>query len=220
MPAASCARRGWRCRRRLRSLTGSRSARVRDLSRRAVRAVATTFTSSSPTGYWCRREESSHVLLREAHRSGAGPARLSRPHAAVVPVRTRELASGRAGHRRSSGRRRRSSRSATQWLRYIEQYCGVEPHVIHPPMYGAAAISAIRFVRSGIRADGQSVRRQRDHASSCDWRSGFPTFRLRALTGWGTTRADREAMRALPNVADPRERSRTSMRCCRRRACC
>jgi surfactin synthase thioesterase subunit/glycosyltransferase involved in cell wall biosynthesis len=78
---------------------------------------------------------------------------------------------------------------------YIREHTGREAVVVHPPIYGEAAPisegSAVLMVNpcavKGISIFLELARR-------------FPDYPFAALKGWGTTRADLEALAALPNV--------------------
>ncbi len=82
---------------------------------------------------------------------------------------------------------------------YIETHCGARPTVIHPPMYGQPP-----YPRFGSFDDGYVLMVNPSVVKGISiflaLAERFPDTLFAGLTGWGTTRRDREAMMALPNV--------------------
>ncbi len=83
---------------------------------------------------------------------------------------------------------------------YIERYCGRGAEVVHPPIYGTPPYAELGCFGSGAvlminpcLAKGISI--------FLALAERFPEQEFAALAGWGTTLADREALRSLPNVA-------------------
>jgi glycosyltransferase involved in cell wall biosynthesis len=82
---------------------------------------------------------------------------------------------------------------------YIEQHCGARATVIHPPMYGKPPYPRFGSFDSGyVLMVNPSVVKGISIFLALAER--FPDIRFAGLTGWGTTRKDRQAMAALPNV--------------------
>jgi len=82
---------------------------------------------------------------------------------------------------------------------YIEQHLGRRPAVIHPPIYGRLPYRELGRFGSGYvllvnpcAAKGISI--------FLALAGRFPHVEFAGLAGWGTTLADRAAMRTLPNV--------------------
>jgi glycosyltransferase involved in cell wall biosynthesis len=82
---------------------------------------------------------------------------------------------------------------------YIRKYAGVEAAVIHPPIYGSGPFDRLGTFDSGfitivnpcaVKGISIFLELARKH----------PELAFAALPGWGTTRADREALEAVPNV--------------------
>lgn len=82
---------------------------------------------------------------------------------------------------------------------YIRQHSGASPVVIHPPMYGEPPYPRFESFDDGyILMVNPSVVKGIGIFFALAGR--FPRYPFAALTGWGTTRQDREALLALPNV--------------------
>ena len=82
---------------------------------------------------------------------------------------------------------------------YIERHAGVRAAVVHPPIYAAPPYPLYgRFGEGSMLminpCEVKGIRIFEDLARRC------PEFRFEALTGWGTTRADRARLAELPNV--------------------
>ena len=82
---------------------------------------------------------------------------------------------------------------------YIEASLGVRPRVIHPPIYGAGPWPDLARFGSGCLlminpCEVKGIRIFLELARR------FPQLGFGALTGWGTTARDREALEELPNV--------------------
>ena len=82
---------------------------------------------------------------------------------------------------------------------YVRHALGVEPAVIHPPIYGAAPFKQYENFDTGFvlminpcQVKGISI--------FLKLARRFPQTRFAALMGWGTTTADRQALAALHNV--------------------
>lgn len=83
--------------------------------------------------------------------------------------------------------------------RYIQQYCGVSAHVIHPPLYGQRPWPRFGSFDSGyVLTINPSV--VKGISIFLELARRFPDIPFAGLAGWGTTSRDREAMRLLPNV--------------------
>jgi len=83
---------------------------------------------------------------------------------------------------------------------YIARSLGRRPAVIHPPIYGPGPFENFARFDSGMitmvnpcAVKGISI--------FLELARRFPQCPFGALPGWGTTRADRQALEALPNVA-------------------
>ncbi len=82
---------------------------------------------------------------------------------------------------------------------YVEQYLGRSAEVVHPPVYGSEPYAQYGGFQRGavlminpceVKGSGIFLGLARR----------FPLTSFAALAGWGTTQADRDAMRAVPNV--------------------
>jgi glycosyltransferase involved in cell wall biosynthesis len=143
-------------------------------------------------------EDLSHVLLREAHHTA--PTRLvylahTPQWYPFGPASWHTDAQATAIVRNAAGVVAISHAMAA----YIKQYCGATAAVIHPPMYGAPP-----YPRYGSFDEGYVLM-----VNPCVVKGisiflalaeRFPDAPLAALTGWGTTRNDRDAMSRLPNI--------------------
>jgi glycosyltransferase involved in cell wall biosynthesis len=143
-------------------------------------------------------EDLSHVLLREAHHTA--PTRLvylahTPQWYPFGPASWHTDAQATAIVRNAAGVVAISHAMAA----YITQYCGATAAVIHPPMYGAPP-----YPRYGSFDEGYVLM-----VNPCVVKGisiflalaeRFPDAPLAALTGWGTTRNDRDAMSRLPNI--------------------
>ena len=143
-------------------------------------------------------EDLSHVLLREAHHTA--PTRLvylahTPQWYPFGPASWHSDAQATAIVRNAAGVVAISHAMAA----YITQYCGATAAVIHPPMYGAPP-----YPRYGSFDEGYVLM-----VNPCVVKGisiflalaeRFPDAPFAALTGWGTTRNDRDAMSRLPNI--------------------
>jgi glycosyltransferase involved in cell wall biosynthesis len=143
-------------------------------------------------------EDLSHVLLREAHNIAAsrlvylahtpqwypfGPASWNRDAQATSIVRN------------AAGVVAISHAMAA----YIREYCGTNPTVIHPPMYGVPPYPRFgSFGRAYVLMVNPCV--VKGITIFLRLAELFPNVEFAGLTGWGTTHADRAAMARLPNV--------------------
>jgi surfactin synthase thioesterase subunit/glycosyltransferase involved in cell wall biosynthesis len=171
--------------------------RVRDLARRAT-VLREHMADFQPDWVLVSSEDVAHTLLREAF--AAAPDRL------VYLAHTPQWypfgpASWHEDRQATDIVRRARAAVAIAYTtaHYIEQYCGVSAHVIHPPIYGEPpwprfgsfdsgyVLIVNPSVVKGIRVFLELARR-------------FPDIPFAGLAGWGTTTQDREAMRSLPNV--------------------
>lgn len=82
---------------------------------------------------------------------------------------------------------------------HVEKYVGIQPRVIHPPMYGAAPWPAYQNWGKGsvtminpCAVKGISI--------FADLAKAFPTVPFVGLRGWGTTADDEAMLREIPNV--------------------
>jgi glycosyltransferase involved in cell wall biosynthesis len=82
---------------------------------------------------------------------------------------------------------------------YIGHHTGRAAHVVHPPMYGEGPYPVLGRFGAGRVAmiNPCAIKGVTIFAGLA---ARFPWFPFAALTGWGTTRADRERLAALPNV--------------------
>ncbi|HYP04667.1 MAG TPA: glycosyltransferase family 4 protein [Bryobacteraceae bacterium] len=170
---------------------------VRDLSRRAS-ALSEYIREFGPDWVLVSSEDVSHVLLREAHNAAAGrivylahtpqwypfgPASWNPdPHAASM---VRDAAGVVAiSHAMAA---------------YIREFGGTKPIVIHPPMYGNPPSPRLGSFRNRfVLTVNPSV--VKGITIFLRLAERFPELQFGGLAGWGTTRADREAMARLPNV--------------------
>lgn len=82
---------------------------------------------------------------------------------------------------------------------YIEQHLGRTAHVIHPPIYGQPPYTRFDSFHSGtVLMINPCVVKGISIFLALAGR--LPQYTFLALTGWGTTSADREALARLPNV--------------------
>ena len=170
---------------------------VRDLTRRAS-VVSDHIREFQPDWVLVSSEDLSHVLLREVNNAAAtrlvylahtpqwypfGPASWHPDAQATAIVKN------------AAGVVAISQAMAA----YIREFCNTNPIVIHPPMYGTPP-----YPRFGSFGQGYVLM-----INPCVVKGitiflrlaeMFPEVEFAGLTGWGTTRADREAMARLPNV--------------------
>lgn len=82
---------------------------------------------------------------------------------------------------------------------YIRQHLGAESVVVHPPIYGAPPFARLAHFEAGsvlminpcqVKGVGIFV----------ELAQRFPQISFAALSGWGTTTADKAALAAVPNV--------------------
>ena len=82
---------------------------------------------------------------------------------------------------------------------YIHKYCGVQPAVIHPPIYGSEP-----FERLGRFGEGYVTMVNPCAVKGISIFLALAKLHLEfsfaALPGWGTTRSDRQALASIPNV--------------------
>lgn len=143
-------------------------------------------------------EDLSHVLLREAHRSGAAAVVYLAHTPQFFPFgpeswnpdpQAAELVKGCAA----------IVAIGEHVAGYIERAIGVRPRVIHPPSYGSGpfardAAPTREFVTmiNPSAVKGISIFLAVARA--------LPQVRFAALPGWATTKADRDALGAVPNI--------------------
>jgi glycosyltransferase involved in cell wall biosynthesis len=169
---------------------------VKNLARNAF-VLAEEVKSFAPDLMLVSSEDLSHVLLREAARRAAGrivylahtpqwfpfgPESWNPdPEAAAI---VREAAGIVAIGEHMAG--------------YIERHAGRRPAVIHPPIYGRAPYK--RFGRFGegfvLMINPCAVKGVAIFLKLAD---RFPEVEFAALTGWGTTAADRHELAVRPN---------------------
>ena len=170
---------------------------VQRLTRRTA-VLADQIRQFQPDWVLVSSEDLSHVLLREAHH--AAPGRL------VYLAHTPQWypfgpASWHTDAQATSIVRNAAAVIAIShaMASYIEQHCGAHAEVIHPPMYGTPP-----YPRFGSFDDGYVLM-----VNPCVVKGisiflalaeRFPNFPFAALTGWGTTRRDRDALSRLGNV--------------------
>jgi glycosyltransferase involved in cell wall biosynthesis len=143
-------------------------------------------------------EDLSHVLLREAHHAAAGRL-VYLAHTPqwypFGPASWHTDAQATAMVRNAAGVVAISHAMAA----YIKEHCGATATVIHPPMY-----STPPYPRFGSFDEGCVLM-----VNPCVVKGisiflalagRFPDIPFAALTGWGTTHRDREAMSRLANV--------------------
>ena len=82
---------------------------------------------------------------------------------------------------------------------YIERHSGARSTVVHPPIYGEPPYSRFGSFDTGyvLMINPCQVKGIRIFI---DVARRFPVARFAALTGWGTTTADRDALANLPNI--------------------
>lgn len=82
---------------------------------------------------------------------------------------------------------------------YVKKHLGREAVVVHPPMYGTAPYN--RFGRFGsgfvLMINPCAVKGLSIFLALAE---RFPNVEFAALNGWGTTQADRESLKKLPNT--------------------
>ena len=84
--------------------------------------------------------------------------------------------------------------------KYIQEYCGRTAHVVHPPIYGEGPYPRFgSFDKGSVLMINPSVVKGISIFLALAER--FPDITFAGLAGWGTTKADREAMARLPNVS-------------------
>jgi glycosyltransferase involved in cell wall biosynthesis len=82
---------------------------------------------------------------------------------------------------------------------YIHTHCGAPADVVHPPIYGEAPWPRFGSFESGyVLMINPSV--VKGIGIFLELARRFPAVMFAGLAGWATTRKDREAMKALPNV--------------------
>lgn len=170
---------------------------VKDLPRRTL-VLQAHIQEFRPDFVLVSSEDLSHVLLREAVR--AAPGRLvylahtpqfypfgpeswnADPKAAALVREARAVVA-----------------IGTHAAGYIRQHLGVEAVVVHPPMYGQPPYPRFGDFENGwlLMVNPCAVK---GLAIFLDLARRFPELPFAALTGWGTTSADRQAMAELPNV--------------------
>ena len=170
---------------------------VRDLPRRA-NLLHAAIADFAPDFVLVSSEDLTHVLLREAARTAPGrivylahtpqffpfgpeswnpdptAARLVRQARAIVAI----------GHHMAG---------------YIRQHLGVEPAVIHPPMYGSPPYPQFGDFEAGdlLMINPCAVK---GLPIFLELARCLPQLPFAALAGWGTTSANRRAMAELPNM--------------------
>lgn len=82
---------------------------------------------------------------------------------------------------------------------YIQRHAGVNAHVIHPPIYGTPPWNRFGRFRSGyvLMINPCAVKGIGIFLALA---ARFPNVEFAALAGWGTTHADRSALKASGNV--------------------
>jgi surfactin synthase thioesterase subunit/glycosyltransferase involved in cell wall biosynthesis len=143
-------------------------------------------------------EDLSHVLLREAHHSGAGPVvnlahtpqffpfgpESWNPDAQATDLVKRCAAIVAIGEHMAG---------------YVERAIGVRPRVIHPPIYGAGPFTnSAAFTREFVTMINPSA--VKGISIFLAAARALPRVHFAALPGWATTNADREPLLALSNV--------------------
>jgi glycosyltransferase involved in cell wall biosynthesis len=82
---------------------------------------------------------------------------------------------------------------------YIERHCSAKAHVIHPPIYGEPPFANFNSFDGGmILMINPCLVKGIEIFLALARR--FPNYEFGALTGWGTTSADRSAMERLSNI--------------------
>lgn len=170
---------------------------VRDLTRRA-RLLREHVEDFRPDWLLVSSEDLSHVLLREA--DAAAPGRL------VYLAHTPQFypfgpASWNPDPKATAiVRQARAIVAIAQTTAaYIQQYCGAPADVVHPPIYGEPPWPLFgSFDRGYMLMINPCV--VKGISIFLELARRFPEYPFAGLCGWGTTRADRAAMRALPNV--------------------
>jgi surfactin synthase thioesterase subunit/glycosyltransferase involved in cell wall biosynthesis len=170
---------------------------LHDFARRAS-VLSEHIREAQPDWVLVSSEDLSHVLLREAEQ--AAPGRLIylahtpqfypfgpeswNPDAKATEIVRRARAVVAIGHHVAE---------------YIRQHAGVNPHVIHPPIYGTGPWPVY-----GRFGSGRVLMINPCQVKGIDIFTGlaerFPEVEFGALIGWGTTSADKEQLRRLPNV--------------------
>ena len=82
---------------------------------------------------------------------------------------------------------------------YIQQHIGIQPTVVHPPMYGAGPFPSLGSFDNGLITiiNPCAVKGISIFLALAD---AHPHLRFGALPGWGTTTPDLHALSARPNV--------------------
>lgn len=170
---------------------------VRQLSRRTA-VLSEQIREFQPDWVLVSSEDLSHVLLREAHHA-AGSRLVYLAHTPqwypFGPASWHTDAQATAIVRNAAGVVAISHAMAA----YIEQHCGAIAKVIHPPTYGSPPYPRFgRFDRGYILMINPCIVKGISIFLALAER--FHDYPFAALTGWGTTQKDREAMSCFPNV--------------------
>lgn len=176
---------------------GIRIESYRDLSLRSG-TLSSRIAEFKPDWVLVSSEDVSHVLLREAGRSAPGrlvylahtPQFMPFGPESWNPDETAAAIIRDAQGIVTIGR---------HMAGYLLRHLGREPAVIHPPIYGAAPWPDLGrfdapFVLMINPCKVKGVEVFLETAARC------PHLRFAALNGWGTTKADREAIARGPNV--------------------
>jgi glycosyltransferase involved in cell wall biosynthesis len=170
---------------------------VKDLPRRSS-VLHVAIQEFAPDFVLVSSEDLSHVLLREAARTA--PGRL------VYLAHTPQFfpfgpESWNPDPKASAMVREAQAIVAigTHTAAYIEQHLGVAASVVHPPMYGQPPYPRFGDFENGwlLMVNPCAVK---GLPVFLELARRFPQLPFAALTGWGTTSADRQAIAELPNV--------------------
>jgi glycosyltransferase involved in cell wall biosynthesis len=170
---------------------------VHRLSRRTA-LLSDAIHEFQPDWVLVSSEDLSHVLLRQVHH--AAPNRL------VYLAHTPQWYPFGPASWHTDGQAAEIVRQAAgvvaishAMAEYIEQHCGAKPAVIHPPMYGEPPYPRFdSFDKGYVLMINPCVVKGISIFLALAGR--FPDIPFAALTGWGTTRQDREAMSRVPNI--------------------
>jgi glycosyltransferase involved in cell wall biosynthesis len=170
---------------------------VRDLPRRAT-VLHAAITEFSPDFVLVSSEDLSHVLLREAARCAPGRIVYLAHTPQFFPFGPESW-----NPDSKSARVIEDSRAiiaiGRHMAAYIQQHLAVEPHVIHPPIYGQPPYPQFSSFDRGwlLTINPCAVK---GLPIFLELARAFPHLPFAALTGWGTTSDDRRAMAAQPNI--------------------